>query len=634
MENFVISIYVNHFAPVKALESDIIKPIQVGASLSKVDLGFLRDDEGENISSRNPAYCEMTGVYWAWKNDHVSNVFGFLHYRRFFDFRPDRPRHMNNYGMTVYPSIDSEFVEEFGLTQGNIENIVSDYDIVVPQPFDVKNVGQSSLYEHYRTAPYHHIEDLELAERVVYELQPDYAHHFKVAIESSQLYANNMFLFTREVFEEYCEWIFPILDRLNTDIDVSSRSWQAARAVGYIAERLLTVFLLGQKAMNPQRRILELRRVFVENTAAEPVEPPLPQTDKPILTLVASCDEAYVAHLGTLLASVMRHVDTRFFVDFIVLDGGLSAGQRRLLNGMVAKSSDLALSFIDMRFVHLDLPVHSYFSRATFYRLSLPELLTSREKVLFLDTDMVVATDVSPLLEIDLEGALVAAVPDLVMRAFVRMGVRSIATTGGLTSSDYVSQYLGLLAEGKPAYERYFQAGTLVMNLGALRKSGLFPKAIKDLSTTVYWFLDQDILNKYLFGKVKFLDSCWNVLWMDDRHLSALGEEDKLIYSEAIRNPAIVHYAGIGKPWNNTFNPLGHFYWEHLRATPWYETILFGFLDQRYARPQPNAKSAPYLLGMLKRSTNRVGSKIWHGLPPALKVRIWPFADRMKRSLK
>ncbi|WP_444463544.1 DUF4422 domain-containing protein [Rhodobacter capsulatus] len=632
----MISIYVNYFSQSKILESDIIKPIQVGAAGSKVDLGILRDDDGDNISARNPAYCEMTGIYWAWKNDLDSDVLGFMHYRRYFDFLPHRPRHINVHGMIVHPALDSDLIDNFGLTRANIEAVTAGYDMVVPEPFDVNNAGPADLYEHYRTAPHHQIEDLELAERVVAELQPDYAPHFKAMMKGKELYPNNMFLFTRPVFEEYCAWIFPILERLDAEIDVSDRNWQAARAVGYIAERLFTVFLLGQKALHPDRKILELRRVFVTNTAPEPSEPPLPVTDKPVMTLVASCDAAYVPHLGTLIASVLETTDPRYFIDFIVLDGGIASGQRRLLNKLLTLRSDATLSFIDMRFQHLDLPVHSYFSRATFFRLSLPELLKSRDRILFLDTDMVVVSDISTLFETELEGAFVAAVPDLVMRAFARMEVRSIATTGGLKSADYVAEHLDMTVDGKPAQDRYFQAGTLVMDLKALRATGLFPKAIKDLSEKIYWFLDQDILNKYLFGKVKFLDTRWNVLWMDARHQAALCDDDKLLLDDAMKDPAIVHFAGIGKPWSNTLNPLSHYYWEYLRLTPWYETILFGFLDQRYAAPRAAAAAVPMkstATTQLKRTADRVGSRFWHMLPAPVKARIWPMADRVKRAL-
>ncbi|MGD9916423.1 MAG: DUF4422 domain-containing protein [Paenirhodobacter sp.] len=637
----MITIYVNYFAPAKIFESDVLKPIQVGAAASKTDLGILRDDEGDNISLRNPAYCEMTGIYWAWKNDHDSDVLGFLHYRRYFDFAPNTPRQVDRHGLINHPALDTDLIDNFGLTPEAIERAMQGYDMLLPIPFNVQSAGPASVRAHYQTAPHHHIEDLELAGRIVAELSPEYAPHFEAMMSGHMLYPNNMFLFTRPVFEEYCAWLFPILERLDAEIDVSNYTWQEARAVGYIAERLFTVFVLGQKAMKPDLKIKELNLVFVVNTAPDPAEPELPQTDKPVLTVVASCDAAYVPHLGALIGSVFETTSPEYFVDFIVLDGGIAPGQRRLLQKLLHARPDAALSFIDMRFKHLNLPVHSYFSRATFFRLSLPDLLEKRDRILFLDTDMVVVDDVSPLIELDLDGALVAAAPDMVMRAFAKMGVPSIRESGSLPSADYVANYLGMKTpEGKPAVSEYFQAGTLVMDLKALRETGLLRAAIKDLATKTYWFLDQDILNKYLFGKTKFIPGRWNVLWMDDRHAGELAPEDHQIYAQTFENPAIVHYAGIGKPWRNTLNPLSHYYWEALRTTPWYETILFGFLDQRYhglvaaaAHAQLPAAQPAATPSMPRRALAKTGSAVWRALPHSVKAKIWPFADRLKRAI-
>ena len=59
-------------------------PVQVGAALAAQDLGFQRDDEGDNISEKNPQYCELTAQYWAWKNLTDAQIMGLVHYRRYF----------------------------------------------------------------------------------------------------------------------------------------------------------------------------------------------------------------------------------------------------------------------------------------------------------------------------------------------------------------------------------------------------------------------------------------------------------------------------------------------------------------------------------------------------------------------
>ncbi|RPE66426.1 lipopolysaccharide biosynthesis glycosyltransferase [Pacificibacter maritimus] len=627
----MISIYINYFAKAGILNSDVLKPIQVGAALSDAKLGIQRDDEGDNISDRNPAYCEMTGIYWAWKNDLESDVLGFMHYRRYFDFLPNPSREVDRHGLIQYPSLDAKLVNEFGLTHDVMEEAMDGVDMIIPVPFDVRQTGSKDIYSHYKNAPHHHIEDLETARRIVEDLSPSYTQHFDDLLKSPLLYPNNMFLFTRPVFEEYCEWLFPILDRLHNEIDTTEYSWQEARAVGYLAERLFSVFIRGQIAQKPDLKFKQLERVFVANTAPAPVEPELPQTDKKVLTVVAACDAAYVPHLGTLIRSIFTTTSPDYFIDMIVLDGGLHPTQRRLLDGLRMDRADSSISFINMEHQHLDLKTHSYFTKATFFRLGLPDLLAQRDKILFLDTDMVVVDDISPLIELDLDNALIAAAPDFVMRAFVNMGVPSIAETGSLKSADYITEHLEMKPDGKSPADAYFQAGTIVMDLAGLRDAGVFDNAIKDLASKTYWFLDQDVLNKHLQGKVKFLAGRWNVLWMDEHHASSLSPKDRSAYNSTFEHPAIIHYAGIGKPWLNSFNPLSHYYWDALRKTPWYETILFSFLDKRYAVHQ--APVPPSFARKAKTSADKAGAKIWHALPHALKVKLWPIANRVKKAL-
>ena len=62
-------------------------PIHVGKALHpELDLGIQGDNTGDNISEKNGSYCELTGMYWAWKNLKDVDIIGLCHYRRYFDF--------------------------------------------------------------------------------------------------------------------------------------------------------------------------------------------------------------------------------------------------------------------------------------------------------------------------------------------------------------------------------------------------------------------------------------------------------------------------------------------------------------------------------------------------------------------
>ena len=77
-----LRIYTMTHKPFEIPKDPLYVPLQVGSALQE-DLGYLRDDTGDNISEKNRNYCELTGLYWAWKNLE-SDYIGVAHYRRHF----------------------------------------------------------------------------------------------------------------------------------------------------------------------------------------------------------------------------------------------------------------------------------------------------------------------------------------------------------------------------------------------------------------------------------------------------------------------------------------------------------------------------------------------------------------------
>ena len=77
------------------MDNELYMPLQVGKAIAKVDLGFQGDDTGDNISAKNPNYCELTGLYWAWKNLDADYI-GLAHYRRHFKGKKKSDNIMDN----------------------------------------------------------------------------------------------------------------------------------------------------------------------------------------------------------------------------------------------------------------------------------------------------------------------------------------------------------------------------------------------------------------------------------------------------------------------------------------------------------------------------------------------------------
>ena len=620
-----VAIYVNCFGPSHTLTEAPFVPIQVGAALAKRDLGMVRDDTGDHISGRNARYCEMTGAYWVWRNVELPDYVGFHHYRRFFDYRVDEDREVDGNGFVMDLRVGRAFKERYGLDADHVERALAGHDGLVPEPFDVREHGYSSVRAQYLESKHHIPGHLDILEAVMAERGATDARALREVLDGRMLHANNMFVFRRDLFVDYCEWIFPILDALDGRIDLNGLSVQERRAVGYIAERLLSVFLRLKELDGSNPALREVRRVGVRDTTALPDPVPAIETDAPVFTVVASTDRNYVPHMAALIASVFEHADPAHLVHFVVLDGGMTAMQRRTMRRLLRLRSLAEITFVPMGEMFSPLAAHTYFTRATFYRLVLPDIMPDHAKVVFLDTDLVVVDDPVPLMDVDLTGRAMAAVDDLIMRSFVSLGVPSLDKTGGMPAADYLADYLHM--DGLP----YRQVGVLVLNLDWLRETGLCETMIEDLAERPHWFLDQDVINMRLARHAVDLPARWNSIHMNERHAGALNEAEREIYDEAQADPAVIHFAGAGKPWANELNPHGRLYWSYLRQTPFYEDVLFPFLDLRYV---PHKIARAHRLANRKPSSARqLGRKLWRTLPKGAQHSLKPTVNWFNRNV-
>ncbi|PLR67924.1 DUF4422 domain-containing protein [Bacillus sp. UMB0893] len=206
-------------------KSDMYLPLHVGRE-GKADLGYQGDNTGDNISLKNPSYCELTGIYWAWKNLTVNNI-GLCHYRRYFTIQK---KTFNAFNRT-------EMIER-ALKESDINKVLETSDIILPKK---RNYYIESVWSHYQNA--HNIKDLEETKKIIEEISPEYLKSFENIMSGSTLYLFNMFVMKKEVFDNYCEWLFDILFELEKRIDISNYDNYQKRVFGFISERLFNVWL-------------------------------------------------------------------------------------------------------------------------------------------------------------------------------------------------------------------------------------------------------------------------------------------------------------------------------------------------------------------------------------------------------
>lgn len=240
-KNSDVQIFVSYHKPFKLFKNKYLQPIHVGRDVflnkdtcdgdyQKIKKWLLKntigDNTSDNISLKNPNYCELTAQYWAWKNCNANYV-GFCHYRRLFD-----------------------------LNNSKISKLLNEYDIILPRIFTL----DCTVREQYNRD--HIKEDLDKTLEIIASKYPDYMEDAENVLNKKTIYFCNMFITNRELFNSYCEWLFDILFELEKVTVISENKYQS-RIFGFLSERLLNIFIEHVKRID-DIKICEVPVKFIE----------------------------------------------------------------------------------------------------------------------------------------------------------------------------------------------------------------------------------------------------------------------------------------------------------------------------------------------------------------------------------
>lgn len=203
-------------------DKELYIPILVGANKNVGERTYLQDNQGEdNISDRNFTFCELTGLYWIWKNS-TEDIVGLCHYRRYFG---------KNRRFYRKSSI---------LNKNDILQELRDSDIILP----LKGMNE---YNGYTAETFfnkkHDYEVWEKCRQLISEKYEVYLEAFEWFCKEETGYCYNMFIMSKELTDEYCSWLFPILFDLDRMIDYSKYDSYNKRMIGFVAERLINVWV-------------------------------------------------------------------------------------------------------------------------------------------------------------------------------------------------------------------------------------------------------------------------------------------------------------------------------------------------------------------------------------------------------
>lgn len=275
--------------------------------------------------------------------------------------------------------------------------------------------------------------------------------------------------------------------------------------------------------------------------------------------IVFAVNDLFIPPFGVALHSLIRHSDKNRQYKIFVLNEGIGSGHWKKVKSM--EQPNIAIESVNVSEWMREhrIPTVNHLSKETTFRLLIPTLFPQYEKVLYLDSDLLIRRDVAELFDMDLEDAIFGA---SIARLF-------------RWSHLYITEELSLRAE------EYFNCGVLVINNRLLGESDICGKGMRMLEEKRYPTQDQDVLNILCqspehAGKVKFIDGRWNVEW---HHLN---EEDTDVYIDTVRegtldyvkDPFIIHYTGAKKPWNHPELELAEYFWQEAKETVFYEEML------------------------------------------------------------
>ncbi len=212
-------------------------PLHVGAEGkmdsegNPLDFGYQKDNTGENISEKNAGFCELTGLYWAWKNLKTDYI-GLVHYRR--HFKGKRKNKTNN----AFDKV---------LTYKELRPLLGKYSVIVPKK---RHYYIETLEQHY--AHNHFIKELDTARDIMLEKYPEYEKSYNKAINRTWGYMFNMMILRNDLMDEYCTWLFDILFELDRRFDQEAAEEGREltpfekRFPGRVSERIFNVWLERQ----------------------------------------------------------------------------------------------------------------------------------------------------------------------------------------------------------------------------------------------------------------------------------------------------------------------------------------------------------------------------------------------------
>lgn len=270
-----IKIFVSHRIDIESVlvESPLYVHVRCGAVFDEENpMNIVGDHSGENISAKRMSFCELTVQYWAWKNQEA-DYYGLCHYRRYLSFS-EKEYKKNEWSMIHVPFLNHTQIKKFKLEQKNtIDPLLENYSIITPIwtpvsriPLPEPKKPAKTVLELWKSHEGLFFESgmVELLLRKIKILYPNYYNSAIEYLNGTKHCGFNCYILKKEIFNQLCEFQFPLLFLLESEIDTTNYDQTMKRTVAFLGEIMFGIFMYHCKVSGIP--VKEQPIIFFNNT--------------------------------------------------------------------------------------------------------------------------------------------------------------------------------------------------------------------------------------------------------------------------------------------------------------------------------------------------------------------------------
>lgn len=599
-----IKIFVSHRIDQdsETIDNPLYIPVRCGAVYDeRENVQMLGDDTGDNISEKRMSFCELTVLYWAWKNVKA-DYYGLCHYRRYISFADKSYRPSNDKsGFLVTDRFSDRNLKKFALADASkMQGVIAEYDLITTPCEDVHYAWDGkheSMYDLCESR----IRDFDMDGvdsfiEIIKDKYPEYSEDADRYFSDHFAKYYNCFVMKKTLFDDFCSKLFDVLFELEKRLDTSHYGVWKTRMPGFMAENFFGIFYL-HLLRTGNYRCCEKDLVYFSDTKIQYIEEISPAFDSNNVPIVFSSSDFFAPYASVFVQSVINYSHKENCYDFIIFEHDISDENKNLLTSLADGKENISIRFYnpDPLIKGIELFVNSENqSVVAYYRLLAPYILKNYTKAIVMDCDIVAKTDIAELFTIDVENYCMGASPDVVWQGWIN---------GDRSMQKYCREILTMTDPYK-----YVNTGVVLFNLEKCRRTISMTELLKVAQSHKFKVQEQDILNLVYDGKIKFLDIAWNMYAMVAPHIrdtidSFAPVKAKEDYHAAHIRPLLIHWAAQPKPWKEPEMDYGYEWWEVAKQTPFFGTIIARTIDLKLGQLHPAVFDLQNRMGLYDRRT-------------------------------